>query len=124
MLTCFDGQGRRHRSGWAQCEWKSSASGVSTMVFTVNHAFLNVSMLSIFSPGGRPSGASRGACSTCCQSRASRTRLNGVSKVRRNRVKPALRNTSASLASPACAPSTRWPPSEIAWAQQMVVDAA
>src|SRR3546814_4378142 len=34
-------------------------------------------------------------------SRASRMRLNGVSLARRNRVKPALRKTSASRASPA-----------------------
>jgi hypothetical protein len=58
------------------------------------------------------------------QSRASRIRLNGVSKARRKRVKPALRNTPASRASPACAPSTIRPPSETAWAQQIVVEAA
>src|SRR5690606_41939455 len=58
------------------------------------------------------------------QRRASKIRLNGVSAARRKCVKPALRNTSASRASPACAPSTRWPPSEIACAQQIVVDAA
>jgi hypothetical protein len=48
------------------------------------------------------------------QRRASRIRLKGVSAARRKCVKPALRNTSESRASPACAPSTRVPPSEIA----------
>ena len=47
-----------------------------------------------------------------------------VSAARRKRAKPALRNTSASRASPACAPSTVQPPSEIAWAQQSVAEAA
>ena len=56
------------------------------------------------------------------QRRASRIRLNGVSAARRKCVKPALRKTSASRACPACAPSTSWPPSEIAWAQQIVVE--
>jgi len=58
------------------------------------------------------------------QRRASRIRLKGVSAARRKRVNPALRNTSASRASPACAPRTRFPPSEMAWAQQSVVEAA
>lgn len=59
---------------------------------------------------------------TCCpapslrsrQRRTSRIKLKGVSAARRKRVKPALRNTSARRASPACAPRTRSPPSEIA----------
>src|SRR5271165_5420393 len=37
--------------------------------------------------------------------RASNTRLNGVSAIRRNRVKPPAVTTSRILASPACAPS-------------------
>jgi hypothetical protein len=56
--------------------------------------------------------------------RASRIRLNGVSAARRKCVNPAVRNTSARRASPACAPRTRCPPSEIACAQQSVVEAA
>ena len=57
-------------------------------------------------------------------SRASSTRLKGVSKAaRRQWLKPASRNTSASRASPAWAPSA-WPPfSEIAWAVHSTVEA-
>src|SRR5690606_20475663 len=55
--------------------------------------------------------------------RISRTRLNGVSTARRKCVKPALRKTSVRRASPACAPSTWRPPSEIACAQHRVVEA-
>lgn len=39
-----------------------------------------------------------------CQGRASKTRLNGVSAARRNRLNPAVPMTSAIRASPACAP--------------------
>jgi hypothetical protein len=59
-----------------------------------------------------------------CHRRASRIRLKGVSAARRKCVNPALRNTSARRASPACAPRTSLPPSEIECAQQIVVDAA
>jgi two-component system OmpR family sensor kinase len=57
------------------------------------------------------------------QARASSTRLNGLSAARRQWSKPASANTAARRSSPACAPSTSSPPSEIAWAQQTVVDA-
>jgi two-component system OmpR family sensor kinase len=57
------------------------------------------------------------------QARASSTRLNGLSAARRQWPKPASANTAASRCSPACAPSTSSPPSEIAWAQQTVVEA-
>ena len=57
------------------------------------------------------------------QARACRIRLNGVCSARRQWVKPASAKTSASRASPAWAPSTCWPPSESACAQQSVVDA-
>jgi hypothetical protein len=58
------------------------------------------------------------------QRRTSKIRLKAVSAARRKRVKPALRTTSPRRFSPAWAPRTRLPPSEMAWAQQMVVEAA
>jgi hypothetical protein len=55
--------------------------------------------------------------------RTSQIRLNGVSAAFRKCVNPALRNTSASRRGPACAPKTSPPPSDIACAQQITVDA-
>lgn len=58
------------------------------------------------------------------QRRASRIRLNGVSVARRNCVKPLVFAISASRPSPAWAPSTCVPFSEIAWAQHSMVEPA
>ena len=57
------------------------------------------------------------------QRRASSTRLNGVCVARRNRLNPALPNTSASRRSPACAPRARPTSSDSECAQHRVVDA-
>lgn len=58
------------------------------------------------------------------QRRASRMRLNGVAVARRNLVKPLFFAISLKRPSPAWAPSTCVPFSEIAWAQHSMVEPA